>query len=381
MQGDFAALGEVQPRVFLLRHAGADDEAAGEFEFEAQKDAEEVGVAQDREVAVGGEVVGNLHGVGTEANAEALAVGDAVRGELQSAVARDAFAHLAVEDVHHADEARDELAGRLLIHLARRADLCEPALVEDDDAVADFHRLFLVVRDEDGRDVQFVVEVDEHLAQLLADFRVHGGERFVEQEHVRLGRERAGEGDALALAAGKLVGEAVFQILQAEQINQLGHACDAVGLRPLLDFEAEGDVVRHAHALEERVALEDEADVALLHRHVVDALAAHENLAIGRRFKAGNHAQHGGLAATGRAEQRDELAVGDGEAHVVDGGDAAELLGDVLKLDAHGRVSFQPSAISFWLFVAGARSEFGDEGGKHSFHLDQIVQDSAIRVL
>ena len=42
-------------------------------------------------------------------------------------------------------------------------------------------------------------------AQLLAQLGVERSERLVEQQHARTHGERAGEGDALALAAGQLV--------------------------------------------------------------------------------------------------------------------------------------------------------------------------------
>jgi hypothetical protein len=38
-------------------------------------------------------------------------------------------------------------------------------------------------------------------------------------------------------------------------------------------------------------------------------------------FEAGEHAQRGGLAATGGADEDEELAVGDLEVELVDGGD------------------------------------------------------------
>ena len=108
---------------------------------------------------------------------------------------------VAVELVDRADEAHDELVRGLLVQLARRALLLDPALVEDDDLLGDLHRLLLVVRDEDRRHVHVVVEAAEPRAQLLADGRVERAERLVEQHHLRLDRERAGERHALALAA------------------------------------------------------------------------------------------------------------------------------------------------------------------------------------
>ena len=53
----------------------------------------------------------------------------------------------------------------------------------------------------------------------------------------------------------------------------------------------------------------------------------------GRRLEAGQHPQQRRLAAARRAEQREDLALGDVEADVVDGPVAVEVLDDVLDLE------------------------------------------------
>ena len=158
------------------------------------------------------------------------------------------------------------LAGAL-VELARRADLLDPAVVQDHDAVGDLHRLLLVVGDEDGRHVDLVVQPPQPRAQLGADLGVERAERLVEQQHARLDRQRAGERHALALAAGELRRVARRGSRQADEPQQLVDPRVDLGLRALADRQAEGDVVAHGHVLEGRVVLEDEADAALLRRH------------------------------------------------------------------------------------------------------------------
>ena len=144
--------------------------------------------------------------------------------------------------------ATNSLAG-CFINFARRADLFEIAARENHDAVGNFHRLLLVVRDENRGDVQVVMQRDEPFAEFLADLGVHRAERFVEQQHAGLGRQRAGDGHALALAAGKLVRVTLFQAFQAEQFQQFRDARLDVGPLPFLDLQAEGDVLEHVHVL------------------------------------------------------------------------------------------------------------------------------------
>ena len=59
------------------------------------------------------------------------------------------------------------------------------------------------------------------------------------------------------------------KVAQLDKVEELHHALADRGLarpppdRP--DGEAEGNVVKHAHVPEERIVLEDETDVPLLH--------------------------------------------------------------------------------------------------------------------
>jgi hypothetical protein len=62
------------------------------------------------------------------------------------------------------------------------------------------------VGDEDAGDVDLVVQPPQPAPQLLAHLGVERAERLVEQQHLRLDRQRAGQRHALALAAGELEG-------------------------------------------------------------------------------------------------------------------------------------------------------------------------------
>jgi hypothetical protein len=76
------------------------------------------------------------------------------------------------------------------------------------------------------------VELAQPAPEFLAHLGVECAEGFVEQQHFRADRERAGEGDALPLAAGKLGGAAVFKAFEFHQLEQFQ--------RPVADFLSEG---------------------------------------------------------------------------------------------------------------------------------------------
>jgi hypothetical protein len=80
---------------------------------------------------------------------------------------------------------------------------------------------------------------------------------------------------------------------------------------------------------EERVLLEDHVDVAPEGRDADHVAAVEEDLAAGRLLEA-DHPQGGGLATARRAEQGEELALGDPEIDVLDGPDALGPGGELL---------------------------------------------------
>ena len=171
---------------------------------------------------------------------------------------------LALEEVRVADEGRDEARPRGLVDLDGRPDLLDPPRVHDGDPVAEAHGLALVVGDVEERDPDLVVdhvELDEHP---LAELEVEGGQRLVEEEHLRLVDEGPGDGHALFLPAREEVRLLCGLVGHPDEVE---HPVDLVvdlALRPLGDAEAEGDVLPDRHVGEQGVALEDGVDLALV---------------------------------------------------------------------------------------------------------------------
>ena len=227
----------------------------------------------------------------------------------------------------------------MVIDFLGRADLLDPALVHHDDAVGELERLFLIVGDEDAGDVDLVVQPPQPSAQFLAHLGVERAEGLVEQQHLRLDRERARQGDALALAAGELRGIAVGEAVELHELQQLVHARADLGfgrpLAPRLHAQPEGDVLEHRHVAEQRVMLEDETDLALAHADGARVLAVEQHLAGVRRLQPGDDAQQRGLARARQTQQRDQLAGLDVQVDIVERNEVAEPLADVFELDAH----------------------------------------------
>ena len=93
---------------------------------------------------------------------------------------------------------------RLVVERLRLVDLDDLPVAHDRDALAERHRLGLVVRDVDRRDAELRVELRQRGAHADPQLRVEVRERLVHQERLRLAHDRAAHRDALALAAGEL---------------------------------------------------------------------------------------------------------------------------------------------------------------------------------
>ena len=116
----------------------------------------------------------------------------------------------------------------------------------------------------DRGDPELALDRPDLLAQGDPDLGVEGRQRLVEEQDLRLDRERPGERDALLLAARQLARVAVALVGQVDQLEQLADPLADLVLRPLADLQAEADVVGDGHVREQRVRLEDHPDVALV---------------------------------------------------------------------------------------------------------------------
>src|SRR4051794_18902305 len=96
---------------------------------------------------------------------------------------------------------------RLLVDRLLRADLDDLPEVHHGDAVRDVTDDGEIVRDEDVRQPEVALERLEQVDDLRADRHVERGDRLVEDQELRIERERARDTDALALAAPELVRE------------------------------------------------------------------------------------------------------------------------------------------------------------------------------
>ena len=140
--------------------------------------------------------------------------------------------------------------------------------------------------------------------------------------------EGAGQRDALLLSPRKLAWIATAQAGHAHRGQRLLDLLRDAGAGHPARLQGEGEIVEDCHVREQRIALEDHADVALLGRPPDNRLSAHEDLAACRLLEARHEHESRGLARAARPEQRDELSLADLERQAVDGDGTAIGLRD-----------------------------------------------------
>jgi hypothetical protein len=216
-------------------------------------------------------------------------------------------------------------------------DLDEAAVSEIEAAVGELSDGRVVSDHEDG--VAFVVEFAEEANDffLVGFVEVAGG--LVGEDELGVIDEGAGDGDTLLLAAGKLSGEmldAVGEADASERGASFGFVSGAVEVLSEHDV-FEGGEIRHEVEL-----LEDEADflgaeaseggfVETGHVGAID-----DGLAGAGSVEAAENVDEGGLAGAGGSHDGDPFAGIDGEGDSGESGDGAVFLAEIVDFNEWG---------------------------------------------
>ncbi len=236
------------------------------------------------------------------------------------------------------DEVGDEVVGRLGEQLGGRRELGELAAdAQDGDLVAELDRLVDVVGDEDDGLAELALQAQELVLELLAHDRVDGAERLVHEHDRRVGRERAGDADALLLAAGELRRVAPrHRGVEADPLHELHRAVAGLLLVPAEQQRHRRDVVDDGAVREQAGVLDDVADAAAQRGRVGlrGVLAVDEDPTRGQVDHPVDHPQRRRLAAPGGSDEHRDLPRRGCEREPTHGGGAVGVgLGHGVELD------------------------------------------------
>ena len=195
------------------------------------------------------------------------------------------------------------------------------AAADHDDLVGELNDALLMGNDDHARRV-LTVELLKGLGQAGEAPQVDAGLGLVEDHQRGMTREQRRDLDALDLAAREGDVHLAVEIVVRAQAD-LREVAAALVLAELAVAAGDGQQVAHSDALEARGLLEAVADAALRARRDVeggDVLAVPEDLTARRRDEAHDDLGERRFAAAVGAGKDDELAVGNGDADVLQNG-------------------------------------------------------------
>ncbi len=216
--------------------------------------------------------------------------------------------------------------------LGGRAQLEQPALLEHGDPPGQSAGLLKGVGDEQRGEPEAPEGLKEGRPDLEPRYRVERAEGLVEQQHLRVSSERAGEGHPLTLAARELRGTCRRQMRDAEVRQQIG------ALAP----GREANVLGDGHVREEPVLLRQPSHAALFRANVQRAPGVEPDLIAGgdpslrRALEPGHGTQERGLAGPRAPDDGDRLGA---EAQAGLESKASAREGDIDVEDVHLPIS------------------------------------------
>ncbi len=199
--------------------------------------------------------------------------------------------NVAFEKICLADEGRHEFCRRRVVDFPRQPDLLKYSVMHNRDPVRHREGFLLIMRHVNERNVQLALQPLKFDLHLLAELKIQGSQRFIEEKHLRPVYKGPGDGDTLFLPARKLGRKTFLKTAHLHEIQHLRHTPRNLRFRNFFHFQAVCDVVVNIHMREERITLKHRIDVSFKWFLIVDILAFNADGAAGRFFKSCNHAQ------------------------------------------------------------------------------------------
>ena len=219
----------------------------------------------------------------------------------------------------------------------RRPFLVNDALVHVEDAAGDVSGEPHLMGD-DGHGHAVGGQAADDAQHLAHHRRVESRGRLVEEDDLGIHRQATGDGHALLLAAGQLVGESIFPGGQPDQGEQAAGPRFRLPARfPQELHRADRQIVQHGHVFEEVEILEDHSHfppqgVGIVPR-IEDVPSVHPDMAAGRTLQQVQAAEKRALARARRPDDRDDLAPLDLSVDILQDDGLSEALGQVLDPD------------------------------------------------
>ncbi|EGE59243.1 6-pyruvoyl-tetrahydropterin synthase [Rhizobium etli CNPAF512] len=195
--------------------------------------------------------------------------------------------------------------------ILRAAFFVDPALMHEDDAAADVAGKLHLMRDHQERH-SLGGKLAHHRQNFGDQFRIERRGNLVAEKCGRPHGERAGNGDALLLAARELIRIGVELVAQPHPLQHLAGDGFCLGLRSFLDHGLrQHDIAAGAQVREKVELLKDHADLETqrLQMHLVseELRTGHGDGAAGDGLQTVDAAKQGRFARTALADNGDDF--------------------------------------------------------------------------
>ena len=175
--------------------------------------------------------------------------------------------------------------------------------------------------DNQGR-AKLVVEFEQQVDDRFGGSRVEIAGRFVGEQNIGRGAKRAGQGDALLLAAGELTREMLHSVGEANSFEHCARCIRCVW--QIFQFKREHDIFKRSETGDEMECLEHEAYVAPTQPGAgvlikcCQIMSKHANGACRNVIEPGKQSEQGRFSRTRYTRYSDALASGDGKVDIIE---------------------------------------------------------------
>jgi hypothetical protein len=201
----------------------------------------------------------------------------------------------------------------------------------DHNAVRERDRLLEIMGDEHHRLAVKAPQVEQQVAHDLPGLRVERAERLVHQQDLRVADQHLHQADALALPTGQHVRIAFAEVGQAHAGEPVLRAPACLVAAYAGSLEPDRNILERGLPWKQRVGLEKIAGLAV---EPGEPRTENVDLARRRRDQPGGNIEQGRFAAAGRADNGNELTIGDRERGALD----RRIAAAVRKPEGDGRL-------------------------------------------
>ena len=181
---------------------------------------------------------------------------------------------------------------------------------------------------------------------LLAGKGIERAKRFIQQQQLRVGRQRAGNADSLTLAAGELPDKALFRPFKTHFFQHLRGGCPALRFVDSGQLQPERDVILHVAPRQQPFVLKHHAAIGA---RPFNPLAFKGDAAVLIRHESGNQVQQRGFTAARRSKDHQQFTAVQRQVDIRQRRFAAVVGKEMRDLQHRDLLYFTKRSVTYWL--------------------------------